>query len=159
MELLSTKGFGCLKQSINQQSTAMTVCLVCISMLQKISIEELNSIRLFLSNLEENKVHYMIIGTKLDGILNKFENEEMETQKMVYVDEWCSFIMKELGIKDRSQIMCLQNYSCFQKQKIINSEVVNFYALNLLQKCIKKSEEYELEKKKLGKKSFWLCSC
>ena len=57
----------------------------------------------------------MMIGTKVDQILSQSEEEEFEKEKMIYVDEWCSFIMKELGIKNRNDIMCLESYCCFQK--------------------------------------------
>lgn len=76
MEILSSKVLGCIKETTN--SSAMTICLVCISMVDKMSLEELNSIKFFISNLEDYKVKYMVIGTKIDQILHESMDENLE---------------------------------------------------------------------------------
>lgn len=52
--------------------------------------------------------------------------------------------------------MCIENYHA--KEQIQNSEPINFYALKLLYECVKKSQQFEEERKRVHKKGFWLCS-
>ena len=82
--MLSSRAFGCLRESV-AQSSSITVCLVCISMIEKISSEELSSLKFFVSNLEENKIKYLIIGTKVDEVLS-MEEESVEKEKIFYAD-------------------------------------------------------------------------
>ena len=69
MELLCCSSFGCVKETmINKHGN--TICVVCISMVEKINIEEFNSLRIFLNSLEEQKIKYLLVGTKVDNILS-----------------------------------------------------------------------------------------
>lgn len=54
-------------------------------MIEKISSEELSSLKFFVSNLEENKIKYLIIGTKVDEVLS-MEEESVEKEKIFYAD-------------------------------------------------------------------------
>ena len=59
----------------------------------------------------------------------------------------------------------MENYTQFKKEAFENSEIINFYALNLLQQGIRQAEQSDREKmlqKKAsscgGSKMLWFCS-
>jgi hypothetical protein len=61
---------------------------------------------------------------------------------MVYVEDWKKFIQAELCPKIYADIYCMENYSNIcKKEGFENLEVINYYSLTLLDKCIKKAPE------------------
>lgn len=138
MEILGSRMLTCFKE---QTPETIKVCVICLSMVEKISSDQLTSLKLFINNLEEERVKYLVVGTKLDLVVNFKTDESFCQQKMTYIDDWCSFIGKELSLRNRNDILCLQSYSSFQKDHLNNSQTINFYALTFLKRCIRKAEE------------------
>jgi hypothetical protein len=50
MELLCCSPFGCVKEAMLNKHGIM-ICVICLSMVEKIDVEELNSLRMFIGSL------------------------------------------------------------------------------------------------------------
>lgn len=81
------------------------------------------------------------------------------------MENWKQFILEEVNGKTKAEIYCMENYTCFKKEVFENSELINYYALNLLHQTIKQAQQYDREKmmqKKMntcgGSKVLWFCS-
>jgi len=50
---------------------AINYVIVCLSMVQKLSKEEMIALRFFICEMEEKKIKFNIVGTHLDQILGR----------------------------------------------------------------------------------------
>lgn len=64
------------------------------------------------------------------------------------MDDWKKYIQSEFSQKFNLDIYCMENYANIcKKEGFENSETINYYALSLLEKCIKKAPESDKAKK------------
>ena len=74
MEILGSKVLGCIKETTSE---TINVCVICVSMVDKISSEELISLKLFIHNLEEYRLKYIVVGAKVDKIMSSTLDESV----------------------------------------------------------------------------------
>lgn len=64
-------------------------------MVDKIRSEDLMGLKYLVAELEEKRLPYLIVGTKIDLVLGpKNKSEETESHKLEYIESWKKFIMK-----------------------------------------------------------------
>lgn len=84
IEIIGGKTLGCIgpvgvRASINY-------VLVCVSLVEKISKDELIGMKFFLAELEDKRISYTIVGTQIDKILGDGSmSSEAEQEKAIYM--------------------------------------------------------------------------
>lgn len=72
VEVLNNRSLGCISQSSSSSGLgAINYVIICLNMVEKLTKEEVVALRFFITEMDEKRIKFNIVGTHLDQIMGR----------------------------------------------------------------------------------------
>lgn len=72
VEMINTRSLGCISHNVSGTGLGgINYIIICLNMVEKLTKEEVIALRFFITEVDEKKIKFNIVGTHLDMILGR----------------------------------------------------------------------------------------